>query len=268
MMPCERCGGQIQLGALSCSFCGAPTAAAARIQEQRLQAAAWSEAQAGAQERQRQAFAVAQMNAAASSSLTWSLVGLLFFCLPVLSIVAIVKGFRARTLAGSIRAPAPARAIVGLVVGAFTVLGFFGFWTFAIIESQKDVAEVADRRAKMEKELADKVVLATIEHDTACKLAELHLLTEGFEGSSATYLQGFECIGKWTIAADRGALEDFRFRTGSTSPPKRTTVCFKHGLKWYLDEVRSSGPCAESDVKPAEAKTSEPAVVKPRGRDR
>ena len=64
------------------------------------------------------------------------------------------------------------------------------------------------------------------------------------------------------VTGERATLDDFQYQASSTGPLKKVIVCFKHGAKWYVDEVRDEGKCA-GDESPASAA----AVTGPSARD-
>jgi hypothetical protein len=169
-------------------------------------------------------------------------------------------GLRARSLAQSLRLSVPVRATIGLVISALSGAGFLVFLVWAIVSSQHDVAGIAKRKTELEKQIGTKAAAATLDQSTACALAELKILSDGHDGSS-TYFHDYECLGKIARKGERATLDDFQYQASSTGPLKKVTVCFKHGAKWYVDEVRDEGKCA-GDESPASA-----AVTGPSARD-
>ena len=139
------------------------------------------------------------------------------------------------------------RATLGLVISALSGAGFLVFMVWAVVSSQHDVAGIAKRKTELEKQIGTKAEAATLDQSTACALAELKILADGHDGSS-TYFHDYECLGKIASKGEHATLDDFQYQASSTGPLKKVIVCFKHGAKWYVDEVRDEGKCAGDDA--------------------
>ncbi len=240
-MRCHNCGASIDSGALTCPFCKTQSAKGAEFQRQQEHAAgahaAW-QAQTAAHQRN---VRLLELDRAASRTLSWSIAGTVLCCLP-LGIVGIVQGARARTLARELGVGVPTRGKVGFILAfaasAFSVIGV----STAAISSHYDQEDAEARVALLEKRAAPKAALQTLDQPTACALAEVHFLREGWAGHPGHSLHGFGCVGKLVpLGTENAQLEDLRFRWSATQK-FRVNTCFKRGAKWYVTEARE-GAC-------------------------
>jgi hypothetical protein len=240
MAACDRCGAVLTPGALACAYCGAPTAAAARVNQQQEEDAR-ARAQWIANEEQRRALATrAQVQSLATQAVIWGALGALCGCLP-LGIVGFVQGMRSRGLAAETKQAAPVTASVGLGLGSLSLLSTIGVFVWAIISTQHK-EETADARiAQLTTQIGSQASAPTLDRATACSLAEMYALRTGYAGAAGYTLHGFDCAGKLVPRGDRVELDDFRFQNG-TDEAKETYVCFKRGGAWLVEEL-SSSPC-------------------------
>lgn len=218
-----------------------------QAQQSDIQQQQWAATQAQQALLQAQLMNGGRIEAAASSSLLWSLASIVFFCIPIPAILGVVMGLRARSLAQSVRLSTPIRATVGLVISALSGASFVVFMIWAIVAGQRDTAKIDKRKAELEKQIGTKATAATLDQSTACALGELKILAEGHNGSS-TYFHDYKCLGKIVTTGERASLEDFQYQDGSTGPLKKVAICFKHGALWYVDEVRDDGKCGDDSA--------------------
>ncbi len=238
---CTHCGAAIDPLALACPYCKMTTPAGVlarqREEHERKSHAQWhAHAQAQAQQ-QDQVVTQRRLDSAATHALLWSIAGTVICCAP-LGIVAIVLGARARSIASSRNMPIPVKATVGLILGMVSTVSSIGFFVYAIVASQREEAASKDRVAVIEKQIGGKAASAALERETACGLAEIHVLRNGWKGNRGQTLSQFDCVGKLAVSADHAALENFRFRYDTGNANYDVSVCFKRGGKWYVDEVR------------------------------
>lgn len=238
---CAQCGATLDPLALACPYCRLTTpagvAAERQAEQQRAHAAAW---QAHAQS-QHVAGAARQVESTATQAFFFSLGGLVC-CVP-LSIAAVVQGIRARGMAKRFGLPTPPRATWGLALGiAFGILSVGGL----IAAGFQDSAEQDEANARikaLEATAAKSAAATTLDHATACALAEIYARKTGWAGEKGHRLDRFECSGRLDASADRARLEDFRFhkRVGE-DPAFELSVCFKRGGSWYVSKL-SQGAC-------------------------
>jgi hypothetical protein len=236
---CAQCGAMIDPLALACPYCRFTTPAGV-VAHQRAEQERQSQAQWHAHAHyQHQVVANRRLDSASTQALVWSLVGIVLCCTPM-SVVGIVMGARARTIAAQTSAPVPGKATAGLVLGILGALWSLGFFGWAMIQSQMDEEATGERIAAIEKRVGAKASQAALSHDTACDLAEVYALRNGWAGNRGQSLKDFECVGKLTPTGDRAELEDLQFRHLGSS--YRVHACFKRGAKWYVTELRD-GAC-------------------------
>lgn len=238
-MKCQQCGALLDPSAIACPYCNAPTPAAAVAraqQEQKAQARAQWEAAA---QYQQNVATTARMTAAGKQSVLFGALGVVICCAP-LSIAGLVQAVRSRSLAASIHQPAPTNAKVGLALNLLAIVASVSFYTWAFVSDGQ--AEKANDQAvaALEAQVAASSKAATLDHATACKLAELKARRDGWAGNRGHVLEGFECVGKSDATATKGQLDDFRF--GHIKDRYEVNVCFKRGAQWYVTEMRT-GPC-------------------------
>jgi len=238
-MSCENCGATIDPSILACPFCQASTPAAAVARRRREQEAEARAQAAAATQQQIAAAARARLESTATQALGWSIAGLVVCCLP-LAIIGIVQGLRARAMATAAQAPLPGKATVGLGLGVLATVTSIGIVTSILIDNDRKQRSADARVAVLEQKIGAQASAPTLDHDTACALAEIHARRSGHDGHLGHALEHFECIGKLEVDQDRAELKDLRFRWSSTTYD--ASVCFKYGARWYVGELRS-GPC-------------------------
>jgi hypothetical protein len=264
-MTCERCGAVIDPGALACPYCGAPTAAAA-VARQREADEARARAQWNAAEDHRRAVAArGRIEATATQSVIWGVLGAALCCLP-LGVIGVVQGVRARGLAAETKQPPPPRAMVGLVLGALSVFTSIGFVVWALVNARGEQQRADARVAELTRQIGSQASAATLDRTTACGLAEIYALKNGWSGAEGHSLHDFECVGKMVPRGDRMELDDFRFRNG-TDAASDTFVCFKRGAAWLVDELRHDachgGGAAQAPAASTTAAKGDPLAPSP-----
>jgi hypothetical protein len=244
MAACEKCGATLAPYAPKCSYCNTVTAAGAeqaraqaaqQIEQARYQAAQQYQAEQYERARASQAVYMAggEAQRSADQAFGWAIAGLVLCCIPVLPIVGIVLGFRARSVAVSRNIVVPSKAWAAIVMG-FVSLAIFGG---GIVYSQRLEAEKESHRSALEKKIGKHAGDATPSVDVACALAELYLVDNNFDGAKVSD-EGLTCdAAKWSATGDRGELDGVEIRKYASSPQQDANVCFKHGQKWVVDAV-------------------------------
>ena len=264
-MSCQSCGAVLDPAALSCPYCQAPTPAAAIAHQREMQAAEAHAQREAAARWQAEAAARARLETVAKQSVLWSVVGVFLCCLP-LGVVGIVQGVRARGLAAEARVAVPASAQAGLWVGILSCVMSIVFLTWASVRSDRLEDQAHARIAVLEGETRAGATAPALDAKTACGLAEIYALQNGFDGQSGHDLSVFECAGKLSGGADRAALEAFRFHYGSTKTDE-ATVCFERGTKWFVRQLTKDAcpgaPPPASAAPPATPAPARPAAPAP-----
>jgi hypothetical protein len=238
MFKCERCGAVLPPNTDQCAYCGSVSTQARLLLQteaaQRMIAQAPVVAHAAVQKR------VAQTNAeqAASRALMWGLLSWVFLCIPFPSVLAVLAFNRAKKLAREGEITLPTRATVGLVFGLLTGMGFIAIVIAASISVHEDNERVAARKAELAALIAKRGSSSLLDHDFACQLAELSLLSDGFQGSTNSgEFRDLACAGALRIVKDRAELGDFKLHTSSSAPAVSATICFKRGNSWFVERT-------------------------------
>ncbi len=243
-MNCQRCGATIDPGVHECPFCGLQTpagAAAAQMAEMaRLQNAQMQAQQNAFANEQRRRVAAATIESSATTAMWISLVGTLLCCSPM-GIVGGVFGLRARSVAMKSGVAVPMKATIAIVLGLVGAVLTAGFLTFAWVKGSQDEETANARAAALDKKSASKVTAARLDHETACQLGESYLLRNGWDSRSGSQYSNIECPGKLTDSTDSAELEDLTSKYNSET--LKVSVCFKRGVKWYVDRL-AVGSCA------------------------
>ncbi|HEY2407500.1 MAG TPA: hypothetical protein VGI10_15925 [Polyangiaceae bacterium] len=117
------------------------------------------------------------------------------------------------------------------------VVWFVGFWGYVIWSVQQDGERVEARKLELSQSL-NKSDANRLDHVSACELAELYLLTNGYDGNThVAQFKDFECAGALKTEPSLATLEDLKFRTNSTGSLQTVAVCLKHGDRWFVDRV-------------------------------
>lgn len=133
------------------------------------------------------------------------------------------------------------KATIAIVVGLLGAFLTAVFLTFAWVKGTHDEEVASTRAAELDRKSASKVTAATVDHETACQLGESYLLRNGWDGRSGSQYDDIECPGKLTETADSAELEDLTAKY--ISETIKVSVCFKRGVKWYVDRL-AVGSCA------------------------
>lgn len=226
---------------MACAYCGAASLHAVRAHQAKSQEAlAQDEAQLKADQ--------AALNRGAVVALIWSLVGVFLCCVPIPGIVAIVLGHRVRTRTQA-RGWAPnATSTLAMVFGGVNIAAFLGFAVLVANEMQT----LSQRKSELHAALGEATDAAVLSQQTACQLAELRLLEDGWDKHSgnATLVETFECAGRLEQSADRAVLHGLTFRFASE---RRFTLdaCLRRGQRWRLDRlVLADAGCEDATPAP------------------
>jgi hypothetical protein len=253
-MNCAHCGAVVDLTALACAYCRAPTPAAARARAEESASRERALAQHAELERSQRAASSAKMDAAAGKSFVLALVGLVVCFIPILQIISIVFYFRARATARQLSVHVPWKATVGGVLSTISLLSTTVFLTWAFIRDG-NLRDRADARiAALTPQANEGALRPTLDYRTACALAEIHALKDGSYGQDGWNLVDFDCKGKLDVKDETATLAAFSFKVETNDVRHDVTVCFSRGSKWYVTELSPTHTCrASSAVPPANA---------------
>jgi hypothetical protein len=175
---------------------------------------------------------------AASRALLWGLLSPIFFCLPFPSVLAVMAFSRAQRAARAGGVELPTRARVGLAFGVASGLGFVAAFIAVCISVHNDSVRIDARKAELAQVVARHGNSPVLDHELACALAEISLLSDGFAGETSTgSFHDLECAGALHVSKDRAELDDFKLRTSSTGAPVTATICLKHGDRWFVERT-------------------------------
>jgi hypothetical protein len=253
MVTCPRCGANIDAAALACPYCHTQTDYGRQHAQQRAayqyHAAQTDQTRLAAERQARQQ----ALTKKAQHAMFWSLAGTLTCCFPG-AIVGLVMGLNVKSAARKEGMIAPGASTVAVVLGCCAIALFFVAVALYINDSRTRDARIAALRAQVEAARGRE----TLEQPLACGLVELELLEEGYAGKSGIMIQGFKCDGKLEPGADRAALHDVHFATGSSADERHVvTACLVRGARWSVRELREDGSCAPR----AAASASSPVPV-------
>lgn len=235
---CQHCGAVLPPSAESCAYCGTvPEAVRQAKQAQQAQAAHYAAQQAAYSRAQ----AGAAVNNSARNAVLWGLATMTCLCSPVTAIFAFVNYSRAKEAARQAGTSLPGHARAGFWFALLGLVSFVGFWTWIIVDVQNADERMEARKVELGQKLA-KADRAKLDHDTACMLAELHVLESGYGGDTNTgQFRGFVCSGALHVQGELAALDDFKFKTSSSGSVNTVSVCLKHGDRWFVDQLSTSG---------------------------
>jgi hypothetical protein len=242
MVTCPRCGANIDPSALACPYCFTQTHYGRQHSEQQAayqyQAAQADQAQRAAERHARQQ----ALSKKGQHAMFWSLAGTLTCCFPG-AVVGLVMGLNVKSAAKKEGMIPPGTSTVAVVLGCCAIALFCVGVALYIDDSRTRDSRIAALEAQVEGARARE----SLDQPTACALVELGLLQEGYSGKSGIMIQGFKCDGKLTQNAERAALADVHFATGS-SPEARhvVTACLNRGARWSVKELRADGSCDAS----------------------
>lgn len=169
----------------------------------------------------------------------WSIAGTLTCCFPG-AVVGLVMGLNVKSAAKKEGMIAPGTSTVAVVLGCCAIALCFVGVALYINDSRTRDARIAALQAQVEAARGRE----SIEQPLACGLVELELLQEGYADKSGIMIQGFKCDGKLEQRADRAALHDVHFATGSSAAERHVvTACLVRGARWSVRELRLDGSC-------------------------
>jgi hypothetical protein len=195
----------------------------------------------------------------ANTALILSLVGLFVCFFPIFQILAMVFYVRARALARQLSVAVPPRAMVGFAFSVVSLLMLVGGISWAIVSDNMDQERADARIAALEAQARAGALQASLTWGTACALAEIHVLKDGYGSQKGKDLVHFDCVGKVKEASGRPMLEHFSFRGDTNKTKFDVGVCFNRGAKWYVTEVNESHECRLLSTEPAPAAAAAPA---------
>jgi hypothetical protein len=246
---------------MDCSYCGAPTpnAQRARADEQARQERATAAAAEGAKREQNAASE--KMELAANKALILSLVGLFLCFIPILQIVSVVFYARARSLAKQLSVGVPVRATTGFVLSSLSLVVLTGGIVWAIVDDNQDQERADARIAALDAQARAGALQASLDWATACALAEIHALKDGYGAEKGRNLVHFDCVGKIMQQSGRPMLEHLSFRSNTNDKKFDVAVCFEHGAKWFVSEMNESRTCTNrAEPAAAAAKPTSPGA--------
>ena len=247
MPACEKCGANVAPQAIKCPYCNTdtPFGQFQAAEQERYRAAAQFEQARYAQASAAQAHwqAQAEVQKSADQAFVWAIVGVVVCCIPIFAILAIVFGFRARSLALAKNLPVPGKATAAIVLGfvSFFLLG--GGWLF----SRQIEAEKKEHQATLVKEIGKHAGDASLAPNIACKLGELYLIDTALHGSKITD-GNVDCdAAKFDSDAEKATLTGVRVRFTDSGQVEEANVCLERGQKWFVHAVVQNETCAEHD---------------------
>ncbi len=255
MVKCQACGASIQDNARSCQYCNSQTefgrrqdaadAQAERDIERERERARLEQEQQKAERINRTV--QESLKRTSKHALLWSLAGLAMCCLPFPSVVGIVMAIRARKMAKKHGEVIPSAATAGLVLSLLGLALAVGFWIFYTLDRKELDAKKASLRASLEQSVGEDA----LSERTACDLAELRLLEDGFRSHSGTSIKDFECPGKVKQEGELATMGDMFIRVTGEGRVE-VKACYKRGSKWIAKGFRMPGGDCSAPPTPEE----------------
>ena len=243
-MTCSHCGAELELNSPICRYCGAPTPAG---QEEQERAARAAEQQAEAV-RQERASGTSKLDDLSLKAFGASMLGVLCCFAPIFQIVSLVLFFRAKTLSRDLALELPLKAKVAFVIDIVSFVGGIVFVVWAIVSDNRAQDRAAARIGALEAQTNAASQRPSLDSPTACALAELHALRNGYSGEKGYNLGDFQCVGKVTVAGERASLGAFSFKKDTGDDRYQVTACFTLGTKWYVKELTTAAACPDMVV--------------------
>jgi hypothetical protein len=179
------------------------------------------------------------VDSSATKALVFGLLGVVVCCFP-LSIAGILYGLQSKRLAERGGVPLPVTAAIGIGLSVFGLLALLGF----AVWFGHDMMEVNERIDALKAKVAQTDAAPELAQTTACDLAELRILEDGYGGKDAIVIDGFECPGTVVYGrSDRAELTAISFHASS----QRITVkvCFEKGARWSVASLRQTTACGD-----------------------
>lgn len=241
---CGSCGAAVDIEALACAYCGAPSPHAVRAKKARDEAEL-------AREEDEIRNAQASLDRSGTYAVVWSVVGLVTCCFPFGSAVGLAMALKARKTALHRDWIPPAKATVALVLSGVSLLCCIGFWTLVVVDMRKQDA----RRDQLRAYVTEHAGEDPLTQNTACSIAELHLLEEGYGEHGRTAAgRAFQCAGRLKLDGERGRLEDVSFKPSGKKDRVHLDACLRHGGRWYVRTMVEAG--ADCDENAATSTTA------------
>ena len=260
---CESCGARIEPSHLTCPYCSAVTPFGVQRREHDEYARRVNEANAAAAAQQSafhgRAVAQGEVERIAHQSMIWSVVGFVLCCLPVPSLVSLVLAYRAYAVSRAKGFVFPAQATVGLLLSVVTLLSSASFYVFAGVTA----VQKHQRIRALEAATATKAAAETLDHDTACQLVEIQLLSHGFSSSSDN-ISDLKCDGAIEQHGSLATLHDVTFDVENAF--HTSDASFKRGARWMVEHVTDvSSHATPASTATAPAGPSPSALVGAKG---
>lgn len=245
MPACEKCGANLTPQTAKCPYCNTVTPygvqeAAAR--QQYDAANQWRAAQhAQASAAQAQFLAQSEVQRSADQAFLWAAIGVAVCCIPIFSIIGIVFGFRARSLAMSRNLPVPGKAWAAIVMGfsSFVLLGGL------VLIAQKADAEREAHKADLKKHIGSHAEDKSLAPNIACDLAELYLIDNDLHGSKISDGSVNCDAASFQITDDKATMTGAHIKFSEAGKEEEANLCFKHGQKWVVDAVVQGMTCED-----------------------
>jgi hypothetical protein len=252
MFNCERCGAGLPPDRDTCAYCGTLSGPAHAMLQVEAARRAEEQARVGAQAAIARTMMLSATEQASSRALLHGLLSLGFFCIPVFNVLSFLAYKRAQSSARAAGVPVPTRATTGLICAAVTGVLCVVCWIWMIAEVHANDVQLQARKDQLNKEIAAHPAGPGLDHPLACALAELYLISNGYDGATNSGAwTDVTCAGSLRVAGLRAELNDFKFRVSSSGGSKTATICFKKGERWFVENARATSCELDSPAAPA-----------------
>jgi hypothetical protein len=163
--------------------------------------------------------------------------------LPVFPILSVLAYRRARELAKRLSVDVPGHATFGLVLSGLALVMLPLTLVVGLFADNAAEERTEKRIAALEARLATAAVQPNLDLTTACALAELHALKNGYADQRGKHLMQFDCGGTLGGTPSHPVLDRLAFTSDVNDKRLEVSACLEHGARWFVKELRADHAC-------------------------
>ncbi len=131
----------------------------------------------------------------------------------------------------------PGSSTVAVAVSSIALVSFLSFCVWF----GRDLHALSARKEELSNRIPSHDADEHLAQQTACDLAELRILSDGWSGTDPISIHDFDCPGRVIQDGDAAQLPDFSFNVSKNRTV--VTVCYKRGTRWTVKSFREAGVC-------------------------